>query len=195
VLRTSWIWQHKIAETCRSYLYIWTSVVSWKFSYLYWYNIKLNTLYFIAKLRYTQKAACKAEIETVSDSCCAWCCVRNPTRQYMAVCCLLYVMCLTQLAFIMSNRTHRSVLCSVQHNYWTAIVNCALNKLFFLFSELHYRWKLSHVTTADVTVLENGICSDIPEPYMRTAVSNSKSETHNHGLAKLRIRSKQCNGR
>jgi len=54
---------------------------------------------------------------------------------------------------------------------------------------------LSHVTTADVTVLENGICSDIPVPYIRMAVSNSKSETHNHGLAKLRIRSKQWNGR
>jgi len=54
---------------------------------------------------------------------------------------------------------------------------------------------LSHVTTADVTVPENVICSDIPEPYIRLAVSNSKSETHNHGVAKLRIRSKQLNGR
>jgi hypothetical protein len=48
---------------------------------------------------------------------------------------------------------------------------------------------VSHVTTADVTALENGICSDIPEPYISMAGSNYKSETHNHGLAKLRIRS------
>jgi len=54
---------------------------------------------------------------------------------------------------------------------------------------------VSHVTTADVTVLENGICSDIPVPYISMAGSNSKSKTHNHGLAKLRNRSKQWNGR
>jgi len=54
---------------------------------------------------------------------------------------------------------------------------------------------VSHVTTADVTVLENGICSDIPESYVLMAFSNSKSETHSHDLTKLRIRSKQWSGR
>ena len=120
---TSWRWQHKIAETCKGYLYIWTSAVSWKWSYLYWYAIKFKYSVVHCILRYTQQTACKAETKTVSDSCCAWCCVRNPTRRYMMVCCRLCVICVTLLAFIMPNHTNRSVLCSVQHNYWTAIVN------------------------------------------------------------------------
>jgi len=126
---TSWIWQHKIAETCRSYLYIWTSAVSWKWSYLrvHWYSIKLKCTVIHCKLRYTQQAACKTETETVLNSCCAWCCVRNPTRHCMIVCCHLYLICVTQLAFIMPNHTNSSVLCSVQHNYWTVTVNCALS--------------------------------------------------------------------
>jgi hypothetical protein len=124
---TSWRWQHKIAESCRSYLYICTSAVRWKCGCLYWYNTKFKCSVVHCKLRYTQQAAYKAETKTVSDSCCAWCCVRNPTRHYMTVCCRLYVICVTPLAFIMPNHTNRSALCSVQHNYWTVIVNCTLS--------------------------------------------------------------------
>jgi hypothetical protein len=112
-------------QDCRNMHFISTSAVIWKCSYLYWHNIKFKYSVVHCKLRYTQQATCKAEAETVSDSCCSWCCVRNPTRHYMMVCCLLYVIWWKQLAFIMQNHTQRSVLCSVQHNYWNAIVNCA----------------------------------------------------------------------
>jgi hypothetical protein len=154
-----------------NYLYIWTSTVIKKLSYFYWYNIKFKYSAVHYKFRCTQQAVCNAETEMLSDSCCAWCWFvsRLVTTWWYAVFCTC---CVTQLAFIMSHNTHRSVLYIVKHVYWNEIVKCTLSINYdtvlliqcVILSVKSIAMSPRYILHCwYVTGLVNGLCSDKPE--------------------------------
>jgi hypothetical protein len=62
VKRNPWIWPQKMAETRRTYLYIWTTAVSWKQTYLYTYKIIRFNNSLLQKNRYNGYLSCKTAV-------------------------------------------------------------------------------------------------------------------------------------